>query len=249
PLKFTQFITTMSLSILVEAFIIFLPCIAPIMFLEKDYNRKRRYNIDSSIDKIKMILTTIPVRFIDRLYDKVVVNNENMAIISEREKKEIKPENLFPKKERPQLKLIKSTNYLKLEPSKPVKEKNDLRGFENKTGQEKKEPSKLDDCNDIDKKTYEYKEREDAFSDAKVSDEEDIRDFETARKLCIEAIKDLRKKDVCPSVDKISKHTGLKRDKIREVKKVLEQEGYIRTEESERKTYILSDYLKGGVKV
>jgi hypothetical protein len=74
PLKFSKFLTTMSLSILVEAFIIFLPILAPIMFLEKDYDRKT-YAI-SNIDKLKEIMIIIPERLIDNLHKKVVGTEE-----------------------------------------------------------------------------------------------------------------------------------------------------------------------------
>jgi hypothetical protein len=75
PLKISQFLTTMSLSILVEAFIVFLPILAPIMFLEKDYNRKT-YAV-SNIDKLKEIMIVIPERLIDNLHKKIVGQDEN----------------------------------------------------------------------------------------------------------------------------------------------------------------------------
>ncbi|MDD5589419.1 MAG: hypothetical protein PHP92_05165 [Candidatus Nanoarchaeia archaeon] len=92
PLKFSQFLTTMSLSILVEAFIVFLPILAPIMFIEKDSKRKT-YAV-SNIDKLKEIAITIPERFIDNLHKKVV---------GEQTKENIKVVEMKPK-----LKLLKS---------------------------------------------------------------------------------------------------------------------------------------------
>jgi hypothetical protein len=81
PLSFSQFLTTMSLSILVEAFIIFLPILAPIMFLEKDYERKNKRNIaNTNIEKLKEILTTIPDRLIDNLHKKVI-GEENIKVV------------------------------------------------------------------------------------------------------------------------------------------------------------------------
>jgi hypothetical protein len=73
PLQFAQFISTMSLSILVEAFIIFLPILAPVLFIEKDKeNFKRRSMAENNIEKIKEIITAIPERLIDNLHQKVV---------------------------------------------------------------------------------------------------------------------------------------------------------------------------------
>lgn len=95
PLKFSQFLTTMSLSILVEAFIVFLPILAPIMFLEKDYNRKQKRNAaNTNMEKLKEIVTVIPERLIDNLHKKVVgdVAENNIKVV------EIKPK----------LKLLKS---------------------------------------------------------------------------------------------------------------------------------------------
>lgn len=91
PLKFSQFLTTMSLSILVETFIVFLPILAPIMFLEKDYNRKT-YAV-SNIDKLKEIAITIPERFIDNLHKKIVGQDGNNIKVVET---------------KPKLKLLKS---------------------------------------------------------------------------------------------------------------------------------------------
>jgi hypothetical protein len=90
PLSFSQFLTTMSLSILVEAFIIFLPILAPIMFLEKDYERKHKRNIaNTNIDKLKEIAITIPNQLIDRLYTKVV-KQDNVKVIDITEKPKLK---------------------------------------------------------------------------------------------------------------------------------------------------------------
>lgn len=84
PLKFTQFIATMSLSILIEAFIIFLPILAPIMFLEKDLSRKKKYEANTSLEKLKEIIVAVPERIIDRLYQRVVnVNSDEVIKVKE----------------------------------------------------------------------------------------------------------------------------------------------------------------------
>ena len=75
PLKFAQFVSTMSLSILVEAFIIFLPILAPVLFLEKDKERKNKIDkAATNFEKIKEIITVIPERLIDKIYTKMVLD-------------------------------------------------------------------------------------------------------------------------------------------------------------------------------
>jgi len=113
PLSFSQFLTTMSLSILVEAFIIFLPILAPIMFLEKDYDRKQKRNAaNTNIEKLKEIVATIPDRLIDNLHKKVV-GEENIKVI------EMKP----------RLKLLKSDSDRDIKNEK--NEKSEIKQIEN----------------------------------------------------------------------------------------------------------------------
>ncbi|MBN1467209.1 MAG: hypothetical protein JW924_00655, partial [Fusobacteriaceae bacterium] len=96
PIKFAQFLTTMSLSILVEAFIIFLPILAPIMFIDRDYKRKKKEIADTSFDKLKEIVTIIPERIIDRLHEKVVGNkvleipDDKIKVVEMNNKNEVK---------------------------------------------------------------------------------------------------------------------------------------------------------------
>jgi hypothetical protein len=90
PLKFAQFIATMSLSILIEAFIIFLPILAPILFLEKDLSRKKKYNATTNFEKLKEIIVAVPERIIDRLYQRVVnVNSDEVIKVKEISRKPI----------------------------------------------------------------------------------------------------------------------------------------------------------------
>jgi len=74
PLKFAQFVSTMSLSILVEAFIIFLPILAPVLFLDKDKDRKNKIAAATNFEKLKEIVTVIPERLIDTAYKKIVLD-------------------------------------------------------------------------------------------------------------------------------------------------------------------------------
>jgi hypothetical protein len=72
PLAFSQFISTISISVLIEFLIVYLPTIAPVLFKEKDYNRKV-YSM-SSMEKIVEIIKVIPDRLIDNLHKKIFEN-------------------------------------------------------------------------------------------------------------------------------------------------------------------------------
>ena len=98
PLKFSQFISTISLMVLIEYLIIFLPQISILMFTPKDYNRKTY--TESNIDKVKEIIVTIPEILIDRLYSKFMdyanslkdenIKTDNITLIEEYKKPELK---------------------------------------------------------------------------------------------------------------------------------------------------------------
>ena len=98
PLKFSQFISTITLMVLIEYLIIFLPQISILMFTPKDYNRKT-YTV-SNIDKVKEIIVTIPEILIDRLYSKFMdyanslkdenIRTDNITLIEEYKKPDLK---------------------------------------------------------------------------------------------------------------------------------------------------------------
>lgn len=68
PLKFIQFITTMSLSIIIEVLIIKIPSIAPVFYYKKNFARKKV--AVTNWDKLRDVIVSIPNRFIDQLYEK-----------------------------------------------------------------------------------------------------------------------------------------------------------------------------------
>jgi hypothetical protein len=78
PLAFSQFISTISISVLIEFLIIYLPTIAPILFVSKDYNRKTYAT--SNMDKVREIMKVIPERLINNLHKKIVGNIESESI-------------------------------------------------------------------------------------------------------------------------------------------------------------------------
>jgi len=223
PLKFSKFMTTMSLSILVEAFIIFLPILAPIMFLEKDYQRKRKDKAVTSMDKLKEIVTVIPERMIDRLHQKIVgpdaLNTEQVQLQPantqiEAPKEDIK---IFEVKDKPTLKLLKSANSLKTEKIEkpPIEEENTKSNFDG------------------------YEDDEDTDND---SDSEIICIDETDKQKVLAAIYKYKDSNICPSVKQLMSYTGLKKSSIHIIKKYLEDSGILRTEG--RKTILLCDYDK-----
>ena len=79
PIAFSQFIATISISILIEFLIIYLPIIAPVLFKKRDYSRK--VYTTSNIDKIKEIIRVIPERLINNLHKKIVGNIESDRIV------------------------------------------------------------------------------------------------------------------------------------------------------------------------
>lgn len=124
PLKFSQFITTMSLSILVEAFIIFLPILAPIMFFKKSYYTKNDSVAVTNMEKLKEIICVIPDRLIDNLHKKVVGDEkkEKSTLLEYKNNNSIK---VIEMKDKPKLKLLKNNFDTNLIESK--KEENELK--------------------------------------------------------------------------------------------------------------------------
>jgi len=223
PLKFSQFLTTMSLSILVEAFIVFLPILAPIMFLEKDYDRKRKRNTaNTNMEKLKEIVTVIPERLIDNLHKKVVGTNEDNDnnLLLENTEKNIKDNiedniEVVEINEKPKLKLLKSCNY------------------------ENKIPLVLENIE---------KDNDDAEDDILLDDKKDDDDIdfdlsytnsEDKQKL-LDMIYKYKNMNVCPSVKQLMNYTGFSKNKIHIIKKSLEESGILKTEGS--KTLLLCDY-------
>jgi len=218
PLKFSQFLTTMSLSILVEAFIVFLPILAPIMFLEKDYDRKHKRNAaNTNMEKLKEIVTIIPERLIDNLHKKVVGSNENPKndLLIESTETNIKDNKdndieVVEIKEKPKLKLLKSGNY------------------------ENKIPLVL---GNIDK---EYDDH-----DNSLTNDEDL-DFDSSytnsedKQKLLDMMYKYKNMNICPSVKQLMNYTGFSKNKIHIIKKSLEESGILKTEGS--RTILLCDY-------
>lgn len=216
PLKFSQFITTMSLSILVEAFIVFLPILAPIMFLEKDYTNRKEIAV-TNIEKIKEIIVTIPNRAIDSLYKKVV---------GEIEHNDIRVEEI--ETERPNLKLLRFNESLVrtgIENNKKIKNTENNNISEN---EEVENPVHIDN------------------RDGNKGIEADTNILESGNPVHIDitdkvknAIFDYAENNICPSIRQLMELTELTKNEVVEAKKELETEGLIYTEGF--KTYIVDD--------
>jgi hypothetical protein len=78
PLKISQFLGTISLSILIEFLIIYLPIIAPVLFKVKGEIEENELG---TIGKIKAIITILPVRAIDNLYSKIFPTSTETKVI------------------------------------------------------------------------------------------------------------------------------------------------------------------------
>lgn len=227
PLKFSKFMTTMSLSILVEAFIIFLPMLAPIMFLEKDYQRKKTDKAVTNMDKIKEIVTVIPERLIDRLHQKIVGTDGNVTSsqIQPQIETQIKTQieaprediKVFEVKDKPTLKLLKSTN----------------------SGSVKREIEYADEYED--EKDYDNSNLDEDDEDME-NDSEMISIDETDKQKVLAAIYMYKDSNVCPSVKQLMSYTALRKNSIHAIKRYLEESGVLRTEG--RKTILLCDYDK-----
>ncbi|MBN1467809.1 MAG: hypothetical protein JW924_03705 [Fusobacteriaceae bacterium] len=212
PLQFSQFITTMSLSILVEAFIIFLPILAPIMFIEKDPSRKRKVEAATSFEKLKEIVTVIPERAIDKLHRKVI-GEESKRFETENIKVEETKNNTaaIEMNDKPKLKLLK--------------------------GSSKIEDDYEDDYEDD---PDEYLE-EDSITVLENGDEQGfIQNSEMDKQKVLSVIYKFKLENVCPSVKQLMDHTGLNKRSVHNIKKEFENSGILKTEG--RKTILLCDY-------
>jgi hypothetical protein len=78
PLQFTQFLGTISLSLLIEFLIIYLPIIAPVLFKAKGTIEEVEL---TTIGKLKAIIASVPVRAIDNLYSRVFPTLDNTKVI------------------------------------------------------------------------------------------------------------------------------------------------------------------------
>lgn len=209
PLSFSQFLTTMSLSILVEAFIIFLPILAPIMFLEKDYERKNKRNIaNTNIEKLKEIVATIPDRLIDNLHKKVVgdVAENNIKVIEKKQN-------------------FKLLNFGKDRDIKNEKnEKSEIKQIENtKIDYDSLSANDLENVCDYNSNL----ENENIYEAVSANDLEIIK----------KAILNHKIGDIAPSLTKLEEFTGMQKRKIQACKRELEKENFIKT--NGNKTYVL----------
>jgi hypothetical protein len=212
PLSFSQFLTTMSLSILVEAFIIFLPILAPIMFLEKDYERKHKRNTaNTNIEKLKEIVTIIPDRLIDNLHKKVIGNLDRV------EQDDIKVVEM-----RSKLKLIKS----------------DLDRVGQNEKNENKEIKQIE-TNKINSDSIDANDSENVCDYNSNTENENNQDIVSANDVEVvkNAILNYKTGNQSPSLTKLEELTGLSKRTIQAAKRQLEKEKIIKT--NGNKTFVL----------
>lgn len=234
PLKFSQFITTMSLSILIEVFIIFLPILAPIMFLEKDYSRKKKYDANTNFEKIKEIVTVIPERLIDSLHKKVVGIENNLQI--EGPKEDIK---VVEMNEKFKLKLLKNknvynadydkytdgSNTLSIDYDKDTKEIDSrfVKGKDKSKESSYKNDSKVDDNGKFARDKIVINSQDENLQNWYKENENKI-------DIVMTAIENNRNENKAPSNAQLIKLTDFVQNDIVYSKKILREEGKLKTE-------------------
>jgi len=233
PLKFSQFITTISLTILIEFFIVFLPVLAPVMFYEKDFNRKI-YTL-SNLDKIKEMLVTIPDRYIDRLYKRVMGDG---VVDSELKVVEMKS------KKKPGLKLLKNDEFRRLETSSNNLLERTEEEYENNIPEFEGDSAgghlryRADD--DSDESSLNTKKIGSMNSSIPLQDRVSIDIGYLDKKIVLRAIYKLKDNGKCPSVKQLIEATGFKRNSVYEIKREFEDAGILKTDGF--KTTILDTY-------
>ncbi|MEN8906131.1 MAG: hypothetical protein ABF289_09270 [Clostridiales bacterium] len=232
PITIMQFLATVSLTVLVEFFIIFLPTVAPVIFYEKNYSRK--VIALTNFEKLKEIVIIIPDMIIDKLYKRVMKysnineNNESPKIIE------------LNKSQKPKLKLLKRLDLVEVNKNSNIdREKHKENIFS--SNQDKKPvvkytPSqeKITDKNNvnpfldniIEDKTYKNP-----------SLESDSKNLNLDQELFLNAIYKLQKNNICPSVKDLEIETGLTKNSINNLKRFFEELQIIRTDKN--KTVIL----------
>jgi hypothetical protein len=215
PLEISQFLATISLTVLIEFFIIWLPILAPIMFIPKKIDDQ--ISPITNFQKLKVILSVLPEKLIDKVYSKVLLENKNNQL------------NIFESQ-----KQLSSNNESKLYKSL----------HENHTTKQLYNPDiSTDSQTDIIETPLQEKELnfKNKFSNKLNNDDLDsTKNFDsTSEKELLEAIYTLKEDEICPSVKKLEKHTGAKRNEIYSLKKKLEEADVLKTEGT--KTIILCD--------
>jgi hypothetical protein len=224
PLKFSQFLGTISLSILIEFFIVWLPTIVPTMFIQKGTIVKTNLNNLSNMDKVRTIINTIPNRILDNLYKKIT-NAETLSQTNKQPDKKIR------------------TKYIaKLSKGDKNKTILDLRKYVQDKQEEIKKGVIQDTTNLSDENIVQDKQEEDKF-DVVCELKEPITsiagvdkvskanfDKNVDEKRLLKTIYKNKKGDICPSIVTLITESHLNKDKIRELKKKFINLGIIETQ-------------------
>lgn len=215
PIKFSQFLSTISLIILVEFFIIFLPVVAITMFLPKDKNRK--IVAVTNMDKIKEMVSTIPDRFIDRIHKKIMGNELIVNEISEPDRTKL-------------LENCEIENKIKA-PDSEMERNKEITEFKNTANNNDLADLHLLDRAEIDKTentintdVSDNNKVATPLQDMKVIDNDYV-DYKNV----LRAIYKYSNNNICPSVKEMIKFTGLKRNMVYEIKRKFEELGIIKT--------------------
>jgi hypothetical protein len=226
PLGFAQFLSTISLSLLIEFFIIYLPVVAPVMFYEKN-----NQNIDitkSNFEKIKEIFSVIPDMIINTAHKKVMkLANGNYKT------------NEIAEPNRPKLKLLKRMDFVEVDKKSNILQDSDSAN--------KKVKNKVIAMDKVLKAVQDSKSKDKINNIEKnISSKEYINSYKNINlytddnRILLKEIFRLKDNDICPSVKQLEKATGLTKNKIHEIKRLFEDLEILKTDKN--KTVLLLSY-------
>jgi hypothetical protein len=220
------------------------------MFSKKNYSRQKKYTDNSSYEKLKEIITTIPSGIIDTLHRKVV------GPVSEKPDIRIAENTNINKDKKPNLKLLKTTNHLKIGTSsndvweKPTENQHQPKPL--KTNKEhssffQDKRSKIDNTSNpvinenntsgfvMEKHEAPPKEKPvniryiDSSNPSTLFPEKDTEINNKDKEEVLKAIFKHRENDICPSVKTLCKVTGLYKNTVASIKKEFEKLNIIQT--------------------
>ena len=153
-------------------------------------------------------------------YNNIVkLEKEKVNYVNENDNSNItKDKNVVQEDVRPKLKVLKSTNIVKIEQPETFGQEDDI-------------------CNNT-----EIIENNIVENSKNIGQEDDLQQLENDKKLVKEIINKNKKGNVCPGVPKIIRESGLCKERVYKVRKQLENEGYIRTDKN--KTILIKESVK-----
>ncbi|MEN8906290.1 MAG: hypothetical protein ABF289_10075 [Clostridiales bacterium] len=229
PLKFAQFTATISLSVLVEYLIIYLPMLAPIIFTEKKpYEDK---NTTNNFEKIKEIVTIIPDMFINTIHKKTL----------EFANKKYSSQKIIEIDDKPKLKILKRLDTVQDSDSQKLNNINKVIKLDRN-----KSPVR-DSISSENENSLISNDTKTTMNLNSVQDSDSDFNMNIDKKLMLKAIFKLKEDDICPSVKQIETEIGFTKNLIHDLKKEFEELDIIKT--LNNKTVVLCTYKKALEKI